>query len=134
MIDEEEFERNINNFIEKHGIDGFLTLYFSKYLFKILKNEIKSKSQGKGISNDPGVIFYFKGEGIENFSELDHYEDKIYEECKEKAREMVSNLKDDEKFKPLFEGDFEKLDDPELKDRFKTRMHDLFEKWEEEES
>ncbi len=131
MIDEEKFERNIEDFIDKHGFDGFLTLYFSKYLLNIIKNEIKSKSQGKGISNDPGVIFYFKGEKVENFSELDDYEDMIYEECRKKAREMVSNLKDDEEFKSLFEGDLEKLDDPKLKDRFKKRMHDLFEKWEE---
>lgn len=132
MIEDENFERNVKEFVEKHGIDGFLTLYFSKFLMNILKNEIKSKSKGKGISDDPGVIFYFKEEKIEDFSELSDYEDEIYKECKKRAREMVSNLKDDEEFSSLFDGDFEKLDHPELKARFKERIHDLFEEWEEE--
>lgn len=133
MIGDEDYEKNVREFIDKHGIEGFLTLFFARYLLKILKSEVKSKSRGPEIADDPGVLFYFKGKEIESFSDMEEYEDQILEECKKKAREMVSNLKDDEKFEGLFKGNFEKLEDPKLKDRFKDKMHELFEKWKSEE-
>ena len=133
----EEAERNIKEFMDKHGVEGFLKLYFAKYLLKLIVSELKSKlgtELAEGISRDPGTIFYYKDNKIEKLSDIEKYKEQLSEECKKKANEVVKELKKDNKFKDLFKafkGDYKELRDPKLEERFEKKMHEILEDWKE---
>lgn len=132
----EESEENIEEFLDQHGVQGFLKLYFTNFLVEMIQGEAKTESEGTDLTDDPGVQFYFKGHSIEDESDLHDFEDALFDECKRKAEEMVEQLEDDEKFGQLFteeigEEELELLEDSELEKHFEQRMHELFEQWEE---
>jgi hypothetical protein len=127
----ETAEKNIREFMEKHGVEGFLKIYFAKYLFKMVISELKSKL-GSKLSTDPGTIFYYKGNKIENLSDIHKYEKELYEECKKKTDEIITQFKKDKKFNDLFKGDIEKLNDALLEKHFQKKLHEILESWKEE--
>lgn len=136
MTATEEYEENIQEFLDTHGMEGFLKLYFTNFLVEMIQGEAKTESEGTDLIDDPGVQFYFKGHSIEDENDLREFEDALFDECMSKSEEMVEKLKEDEKFEKLFAEEFneehlELLDDPELEDRFEERMHELFEEWED---
>lgn len=124
-------ESNIKKFMDKYGVEGFLKLYFAKYLLKLVKSELKSKI-GPKLSRDPGTIFYYKGHQIEKLSDIHKYEDQLYDECKKKADEIITQFKKDKKFNDLFTGNLEKLNDTLLEKHFEKKLHEIFEDWNEE--
>jgi hypothetical protein len=121
-------ESNIQKFMNRYGIEGFLKLYFAKYLLKLLKSELKSK-MGSEISIDPGVIFHYKGQQIEKLCDIHEYEGQLFEECKKKADEIITQFKKDKKFNDLFKGNLEKLNDPLLEKCFEKKLHEILEEW-----
>lgn len=123
-------EKNIKEFMERYGVEGFIKLYFSKYLFKLIKAELKSKL-GSDISKDPGTIFYYSGNKIEKRSDIEKYEDNIYGECEKRATDIVNELKDDSKFDDLFQGNFDRLDDQKIQKRFEKELHEILKEWKE---
>jgi len=124
-------EKNIKEFLEKYGVEGFFKLYFSKYLLKLIKSELKSKL-GPDLSKDPATIFYYKDNKIEKLSDIEKYEDEIYDECKKRSDEIISELKNDSRFNDLFSGNFEGLNDKKIQYRFEKELHEIMEKWREE--
>jgi len=131
MIDEKKAQDNINKFMDKHGPKGFLILYFSKYLFKLLKFQLKSKFIDIEPENDPAYIFYTKNGKITKISDVDKYEDELYEACKQKAKIIVGELGKDSNFLPLFKGDFSKIRDPKLEKKFEASLHQIFQSFQE---
>lgn len=124
-------EKNIKEFMEKYGVEGFIKIYFSKYLLKLIKSELKSKL-GPDLSKDPATIFYYKDNKIEKLSDIEKYEDEIYDECKKKSDEIISELKNNSRFNDLFSGNFEGLNDKKIQNRFEKELHEIMEKWREE--
>jgi hypothetical protein len=124
-------EKNIKEFMEKYGVEGFIKIYFSKYLLKLIKSELKSKL-GPDLSKDPATIFYYKDNKIENLSDIEKYEDEIYDECKKRSDEIISELKNNSRFNDLFSGNFEGLNDKKIQNRFEKELHEIMEKWREE--
>jgi hypothetical protein len=129
-MNSDKAERNIKAFMDKYGVEGFIKLYFSKYLFKIIKSELKSKL-GPDLSKDPATIFYYKDNKIEKLSDIEKYEDEIFEECKKRAGEIINELKGDSKFDNLFAGKFESLNDKKIQNRFEKELHKIMEEWKE---
>ena len=127
----ETAEKNIKEFMEKHGVEGFLKIYFAKYLLKMVTSELKSKL-GPKLSTDPGTIFYYKGNQIESLSDIHKYEKELYEECKKKSDVIIAQFKKDKKFNDLFKGNIEKLNDPILEKHFKRKLHEILEEWKKE--
>ena len=133
----ESAESNIRKFMNEYGVEGFLKLYFAKCLLKLLKSELKSK-MGSKISIDPGVIFHYKEQQIdkrqqiEKLCDIREYEEQLFEECKKKADEIITQFKKDKKFDDLFKGNFEKLNDSQLEEYFKKKLHEILEEWKKE--
>lgn len=123
MIDEKKAEENIKQFMEKHETKGFLILYFSKYLFQLLKFQLKSKFTDTDPEKDSAYIFYTKNGKITNLSEVVKYEKELYEVCKQKAKIIVEELEKDSNLSLLFKGDFSKINDPQLEKKFETALH-----------
>jgi hypothetical protein len=127
----EKAEKNLAEFMKKHGAEGFLKLYFSKYLLKLVMSALKSKI-GPELSEDPGTIFFYKEHQIEKLSDIQRYKDELYEECKKKADEIITHFKKDKKFNDLFKGNPEKLNDALLEKHFEKKLHEILEDWKEE--
>ena len=112
--------------MEKHGPKGFLILYFSKYLFKLLKSQLKSKFTDVDFEKDPGYIFYIKNGKITNLSDIEKYENELYGVCKQKAKIIVKELEKDKNFSSLFEGNLSKIKDSQLEKKFEASLHQTF--------
>lgn len=131
MIEAKKAEENIKKFMEKHGPKGFLILYFSKYLFKLLKFQLKSKFTDIDPEKDPAYIFYTKNGKVTNLSDVEKYENELYEVCKQKAKIIVGELEKNKTFSSLFEGDFSKIKDSHLEKKFEASLHEIFQKLQE---
>ena len=125
MINTKDAEKNIKEFMNKHGVKGFLILYFAKYLLKVLKFQLKSKLGEVDAEKDPGFIFFTKNGKITNTSDIDKYETELYEICKQKAKIIVEELENDKKFEELLKGDFSKIKDTSLEPKFEKALHDI---------
>lgn len=132
MIDERKAEENIKEFMKKHGPKGFLILYFSKYLFNLLKFQLKSKFANIDPEKDPAYIFYTKNGKITKLSDIERYENELYEVCKQKAKVIVEELEKDSNFSSLFKGDFSKVKDPQLEKKFEASLHQIFKNLQED--
>lgn len=129
-MNQEQAEKNVREFMEKYGVEGFLKLYFSKYLLKLVKSELKSRV-GPDLSKDPGTIFYFQGNKIEKLSDIKKYEAEICKECGKRSDEIIAQLKSDKEFKDLFEGNIERINDKRLQKRFEKKLHEILDGWKE---
>lgn len=53
----EEADKNLQDFLEKHGSEGFLKLFFTNYLVNLVSYYIQTR--GKTKDEDPGYLFHF---------------------------------------------------------------------------
>lgn len=127
MSEEKRAVKNIEDFLEKHGDEGFLKLFFKEYLYNLIEHEIASK--GDNISNDFGILQY-RDDKIRDRSELNKYSKEIKKECEKKATEIVNDLKQDQNVQKFLSGDFENLDDDFFDNYMKEKFHEIFKKWE----
>jgi len=85
-------EQNIKQFTDKFGQDGFLRVYFSKYLYEIADYYLHSK--GTNPEEDSGFLYYF-GSNQKLFSpqELDDFRKNLRIACKDKSTNIVERIK-----------------------------------------
>ena len=127
-MNEENYEKNIREFMKKYGIEGFLEIYFTKFLFKALKFQMKSTlGANDELNKDPGIAFYFHNKKIGNIEDIKKFENELKETCNKIAKQIINELKDDEEFKDLFEGNMEKMKDKKLEEKFTKELHKIIE-------
>lgn len=83
---------NLQKFLEKHGTDGFLKLFYTNYLFDLIRYYIQTK--GKTKEDDPGYLYHFNTKG-KPFSpeEIDNFNEKLQKICSEYATKIIDSLK-----------------------------------------
>ncbi|MBD3155497.1 MAG: hypothetical protein GF368_02480 [Candidatus Aenigmarchaeota archaeon] len=124
----EQMEKNIKEFMKKHGPEGFLKLYLTEYLSQLVLSELRSKHNDlKKIDQDLGYIYHFEGKKIHSIKDDKEFRERTQGLCKEKANLILTRLKDDKKFTYLFENDASKLvlDNKELETMFIAKMHEI---------
>jgi len=86
-------EKNLRQFMEKFGQDGFLRIYFSKYFYEIADYYLHSK--GKKAEDDSGLLYYFPTK-VKLFSpeEIDDFRKNLRVECSKKAVPIVQRIKE----------------------------------------
>jgi len=90
--DIEEIQKNINDFINKYGQEGFLELYFTNLLYEMVKDNIRSKTDK--VKNSPGLQYYFDKNGnFESTSKLKQFDIKLKNECSKKSKIIVELIK-----------------------------------------
>lgn len=118
----EDQQENIREFIQTHGSEGFFTLYFRQLFYRYVKQELKSATEEL---DDVGQQLYFSTEGDEL---LTQHREELLEQCEERARELVEDLKADPEFRGVIEeGDIERFS--QLDDEFIAAVHQRFEEW-----
>ena len=85
-------EDNLQKFLEKHGTDGFLKLFYTNYLFDLITYYIQTK--GKTKEDDPSYLYHFNTKG-KPFSpeEIDNFNEKLQKTCSEYATKIIDSLK-----------------------------------------
>lgn len=122
--DIESIQKNINEFIEKYGQEGFLELYFTNLLYEMVKDNIRSKTEK--VKDSPGLQYYFDKNGnFEKSSRLKEFNEKLRIECNKKSKQIVE-LIEKKKLISKFGIDFDKITaslskemDDQIKDIFK---------------
>jgi len=122
--DIESIQKNISDFIEKYGQEGFLELYFTNLLYEMVKDNIRSKTEK--VKDSPGLQYYFDKNGnFEKSSRLKEFNEKLRIECNKKSKQIVE-LIEKKKLISKFGIDFDKITaslskemDDQIKDIFK---------------
>lgn len=124
----EQIEKNVKEFMKQHGLEGFLKLYWTEYLLRLVLAELRSRHEDlRELDRDFGYIYHFENGRISSFKKDKEFREKLRELCEEKAQKMLDGFKKDEKFEYLFEGDASKLiwEDKKLTKEFTSKMHEI---------
>lgn len=115
-----EDNKNLVEFFEEHGEEGFLDLFLTNYLFELVQYFLHSRSNGK---DDTSIAYYFDFEG-KKFSQesLDKLEVGIRRECSRKAKEIVQKLKELSILEKIVN---KPLDSPEVADLVKQNLEEI---------
>lgn len=126
-ITDDEAEANIREFIDQHGLEGFMTVYFRQLIFRFTKQELQSA--GADI-DDVSVQMHLDDSGDEA---LQDKRERMRRACEEWARELVENLKEDDVVgEVIANDDFERLWDEGVQDQWQDQLHETYEEWREE--
>jgi hypothetical protein len=105
-------EKNLREFLDKHGKDGLLRLLLTNYLLELAMYYLHAEENRPAVKEDTGYRFYvdgkehaYKPEAIERFKQ------DLRRECEKKARLIIDNLKKTEILEKL-QTDF--ISDPKV--------------------
>lgn len=88
-------ESNIQEFLEKHGREGFLELFLTNYLFELVMYYLHSeKNPSAQIREDTSYTFYVGGrERAYSPEQIEKFKQNLRAECRKKAKVIVERLK-----------------------------------------
>lgn len=92
-ISPDDAQRNLNQFIEKYGREGFLKLFLANYLQELVLLNIHSRPR-KG-NDDTSALFYlnYRGESY-TASQVENFKKRLRKECASRAEEIVRAAKE----------------------------------------
>lgn len=108
MASSNEAENKLREFIDRYGIEGFLTLFFTNYLYELVLHFLHSK--GKGESDTSRLYYTYQGK-VYTPEEIEKFEKELKYECSKRARTIVNSLKELGLLKKLTD---KPLEDPEV--------------------
>jgi hypothetical protein len=87
-------ERNLKEFLEAHGREGFLRLLLTNYLFELAMYYLHTgKNPAAQVTEDTGYRFYVGGrERVYKPDEIDRFKQDLRGECEKKAILIVEKL------------------------------------------
>ena len=93
-------EENLQNFLEKHGTDGFLKLFYTHYLFDLVTYYIQTNTNQK--DDNPSYLYYFDiKDNPFSTKQIDNFNKKLQIICSEHALKIVTSLKTQTDFDDL---------------------------------
>jgi hypothetical protein len=116
-------EKNIKEFLEKKGKEGYVRLFLSNFLFEFMMYWLRSEDDENSLYNT-AFKFHLKGKNIASLKDTEDYQKKIKEVCKIKADKIVDKLKNE---KIIEEIDSFSLDDPKINTLIQTVIEEVFE-------
>ncbi len=104
-------ERNLKEFLEKHGKDGLLTLLLTNYLFELALYYLHTGKNAQ-VKEDTGYRFYVGGkERVYTPAEIEQFKLELRKECEKKTVLIVQKLRETE---PLDRLDEDFMADPKV--------------------
>lgn len=129
QLNENEIQRNIDEFVEAHGVEGFFRLYLREYLFQLLNEEIHAATGDE--ESDSALQLHFS-QDVTTDEELEAFEEQLRDQCVDRADELVRRIKEVDQLRPLFENaDVELLEREEVEKMIEQEMHNIIEEWED---
>lgn len=127
----QEIDKNVKEFMEEHGVQGFLTLFFTNYFYEMTIDQIKSYINSDQPEDDLGYQYYLFDEEIGSYDEVKEFEGEIKEECRNMAERIVEEMENNcEEMDKIMKGETEELSISE--EDFQTLLHNVFETLHEE--
>jgi len=102
--------------MNKHGVEGFLNLFFTNYFYEVTVNQAKSYLKDKKIDNDIGFLFYKFEDKIGSYDDLTKFEDEIKKECNNISKRVVEKIKEDYDLEHFIELE---------EDKFSKKLHEI---------
>lgn len=123
----DEAEANVQSFIDEHGLEGFLMVYFRQFLFRFVKQELQSADEDV---DDVSLQLHFDTEGDEA---LQDKRERMRQECEKWAQKLVADLKtDDVVGEAIKNDDFERLWDEDVMAHWEEQLHESIEEWKDD--
>jgi hypothetical protein len=96
MTQKANAEAKVQEFLDKHGKEGFFKLFLTNYLFELAMYYLHSeKNPAAQIKEDTSYVFYMGGqERVYPAEELEKFKRDLRVECQKKASLIVENLKE----------------------------------------
>lgn len=124
-----DVKAGIQEFIEAHGIEGFLILYYRQLLFRFVKRELESDDEEVG---DVGTQMHVDPRGDDA---VRGKREQMKRRCEKWARELVDELKDDDQIRAIIESDNpDRLEDEAVKQRLMERFDEAVQDWKDEDA
>lgn len=121
---EEEAEANIEEFIDQHGLEGFLVLYNRQMIYRFIKQEFLSSSAEV---DDVGEQMYLGEDGDDT---LHDKREELKRHSERWARCLVDQLKEDDEVGEVIANDeFERLNDEDVEERWEAIFHNTLDEW-----
>lgn len=93
MTSIDDADSNFKKFLEQHGEEGFLRLFFTNYLYEIVSYYLHSQGDN---DDDPAYLMHVNYEGkLRPLADIDKFDSAIKKECAIKANEIVQILRND---------------------------------------
>jgi len=87
-------EKNLKEFLEKRGREGFLKLLLKNYLYELAMYYLHSGTRKPAVSEDTGYQFYVNGTGkAYSPRQIDKFKRDLESECLRKAGQIVAEIK-----------------------------------------
>lgn len=87
-----KMEKNITEFLERHGQEGFLKLFLTNYLYDLVMYYLHSS--GRDREEDTSYHFYFGADDrVYSAEEIDRLREAVRKECSRRASLIVSEMK-----------------------------------------
>jgi hypothetical protein len=87
-------EKNLREFLGRHGKDGFLRLLLTNYLFELAMYYLHSDKNPPAVKEDTGYRFYVDGrERVYKPEAIERFKLDLRKECEKKALLIIENLK-----------------------------------------
>jgi len=84
-------DKNMKEFIEKYGEEGFLKLFITNYLFELVNYFLNTTAKDE---KDPSYLMHVNYKGIPyTHEEIDKFNSAIKQECAKLATIIVDKLK-----------------------------------------
>ncbi|WP_135536144.1 hypothetical protein [Halostella pelagica] len=127
FVDENQAQQKVNEFIEQHGTEGLFVLYFRQFIYRFIKQELKSADEEV---EDIGTQLHLDQDGDDI---LKNRREEMKEQCEYWARDLVDHLKKDEVVSEVIEsGDLGRLEEEKVEERVKKGLDEKFDEWEEQ--
>lgn len=95
MANKTDAESNIQEFLKKHGREGFLELFLTNYLFELVMYYLHSeKNPGAQVLEDTSYTFYAGGrEQVYPPEQIEKFKRDLRAECRKKATLIIETLR-----------------------------------------
>ena len=121
----QDASQKVATFMSKYGEKGFLTLYFSNYLFELVMSYVRSESDAK--SKDSAYQFHLnKNDRPRSVKQDEEFRQALRAECDKKASKIVAIL-EKRGLLPRFSEDIDRVA-TETREQLDTALKEIFEK------
>lgn len=121
MTSTADADRNLKEFLNRYGSEGFLKLYFTNYLFELTMHFLHSKGEG---DTDTSQLYYAYRGKVYTPAEIESFEKELKQECSKRARIVVGLLKEHDLLEKIT---VESLQDPRISKLLKENLESILE-------
>jgi len=119
-------EKNLREFLDRHGKDGFLRLLLTNYLFELAMYYLHSEKNPPAVKEDTSYRFYVDGkERVYKPEAIERFKLDLRKECEKKALLIIENLKKKQLIEKL-DTDF--MADPKVAELIREAFESLRQK------